>query len=708
MKLRVLVLMGCSALLAQDPDAPTLRITVTMVQVDAVVTDRGGKHVPDLTRDDFEVFEDGKAQKISHFSFVPGQAPIQRKTTASGLKGAPVTATVPGGLKASAENTRRTMALVVDDLGLTFASTHSVREELRRFVDEKVQPGDLVAILRTGAGIGALQQFTTDKRVLYAAIDRIRWNIRSRTGPFTFAGTQYDPNGVALKTEVSSGDHTSEWTRNSDEELRELQRQVSSVGTLGALNYVIRGLAKLPGRKAVVLFSDGFKIYSTPKDHRDRRARDSTKILEQLRAVTDQANRSGVVIYAIDAKGLVYPGITASDDTTVPGFDENQLMSDRMDEIEESWDGLHYLATHTGGMWFRNSNDISGMAAKAVDDVAGYYLIGYSPEESSFKHDPGHTKFHRLRVRVKRPGMAVRTRRGFYGIPDSAQPTGPRPAGAQLADAIASPFDSGAIGLRLTTIFGNDVKSGSYLMSLLHLNAKDLDFAEEAGGVRHATVELLSYTYGDGLVPVDQRRSTYEMRVKAEDWPRVLERGVLYAFQHPAKKAGAYQVRVAVRDARSGQTGSASQFVQVPDVSKGALALSSIMMQSGKESEAAGAKGAESLGGAAMRRFRPDDAFYYALVVFNPGMNPETRKPDVEIQARVFRDGEPVWTGQAFSLSDSAPDDPRRVKVAQKLNFGRSAPAGEYFIEVVAVDKRSRKRLPVVQWMDFELRPDGE
>ena len=89
-------------------------------------------------------------------------------------------------------------------------------------------------------------------------------------------------------------------------------------------------------------------------------------------------------------------------------------------------------------------------------------------------------------------------------------------------------------------------------------------------------------------------------------------------------------------------------------------------------------------------------------------MDPETRKPDVEIQARVFRDGEPVWIGPAFSLADSHPEDPLRLKVAQKLAFGPKTPPGEYFIEVTAIDKRSAKRPPLVQWMDFELQPTVE
>src|SRR6201999_861396 len=80
------------------------------------------------------------------------------------------------------DQVQRTMALVVDDLGLSFESAVLVRRALKKFVDEQMQPNDLVAIIRTGSGIGALQQFTSDKRQLYAAVERVKWNGLGRSG----------------------------------------------------------------------------------------------------------------------------------------------------------------------------------------------------------------------------------------------------------------------------------------------------------------------------------------------------------------------------------------------------------------------------------------------------------------------------------------------------------------------------------------------
>src|SRR5205085_3324768 len=155
-------------------DEEVVRITANLVQLDVVVTDRDGRQVTDLQPSDFQILEDGHPQQITHFSYInaepttePTPAPTPRE------KNAPPPAPVPPS-NLRPEQVRRTIALVVDDLGLSFESTVYTRTALRKFVEQQMQPGDLVAIVRTSAGAGALQQFTSDKRQLLAAVERIR------------------------------------------------------------------------------------------------------------------------------------------------------------------------------------------------------------------------------------------------------------------------------------------------------------------------------------------------------------------------------------------------------------------------------------------------------------------------------------------------------------------------------------------------------
>lgn len=154
-----------------------VRISVTLVQVDAVVTDKQGKLVTDLEKDDFEIYEDGERQLITNYSFVSAQPPSAAATPAPRSNDQPVLTSPPVRLKP--EQVRRTIAIVVDDLSLSMGSAESVQYYLRKYVERQMEPGDLVAIIRASGGMGALQQFTADKRQLRSAVDRVRWNPQS-------------------------------------------------------------------------------------------------------------------------------------------------------------------------------------------------------------------------------------------------------------------------------------------------------------------------------------------------------------------------------------------------------------------------------------------------------------------------------------------------------------------------------------------------
>lgn len=170
------LLPAASALCQEVPDT-TVRITVNLVQVDAVVTDSHGHQVTGLEARDFEILQDAKPQKITHFAYIP-TLPTQPATVSAAV--ADNKRMLPAVIRPS--QVKRTIALVVDDLGLSFESMARVRGALKKFVDQQMQPGDLVAILRTGAGMGALQQFTSDKQQLYAAIAGVKYNALVRQG----------------------------------------------------------------------------------------------------------------------------------------------------------------------------------------------------------------------------------------------------------------------------------------------------------------------------------------------------------------------------------------------------------------------------------------------------------------------------------------------------------------------------------------------
>src|SRR2546423_116356 len=502
-----------------------VRITSNLVQVDAVVTDKKGQPITDLRPEEFEIYEDGRPQKITNFSFVsvdpgaqPAGVPATESAAARAHRTGEAVAPVPP-VRLRPEEVRRTFALVVDDLGLSFESMHFVRNALRKFVDEQMQPGDLVAIIRTGAGVGALQQFTSDKRLLYSAIERVKWNSRGRGGIAAFAPIADSPLVAANMRPSTDGgiavvnpDAKTDIERDMREKQNDFNDQIFSVGTLGALNYIIRGLRTLPGRKSVVLMSETMNLF-------DSKGEGNYRTIQALRRLTDLANRASVVIYTIDPRGLPPINLTAadnssgvttlSDGTIVRGNSGPALMESLMNRTTDYWksqEGLGYLATETGGFFFYNNNDLNLGIKKALDDSKGYYLIGYRPDEKTFDAKTGRHNFHSVSVKLKqRPELIVRTRSGFFGISNEEARPASLTTAEQLMAAITPPFASGGVDLRLTSIFLNEPQYGSFMRSFIFVDGHSLSFKEQPDGSYRAAVEVLAMTFDDAGGPLRRR-----------------------------------------------------------------------------------------------------------------------------------------------------------------------------------------------------------
>lgn len=704
----------------QKPDeAEVVRITTNLVQVDAVVADKKGKIVTDLKPEEVQISEDGKPQKITNFSYFVTETPnsIARPAEPAVDKNAPP---IPA-VRLKPENVRRTIALVVDDLSLSFQSTYYVRQALKKFVDEQMQSGDLVAIIRTSGGMGALQQFTSDKRQLYAAIERVKWYAGGRAGVAAFAPLA----GNDQSNDVGDSSDSRESASHS-EDVDQFREDIFSVGTLGALSYVVRGLRELPGRKSVLLVSDGIKIFN-----RDDPGR-SDRVLEALRRLTDQANRASVVVYTMDARGLQTLGLTAADNTS--GFSPTQLeeqLGNRRLDFFESQNGLNYLAQQTGGLAIRNSNDLAAGIKRVLEDQKGYYLIGYRPDESTFDQRTGRRKFHHLSLKITRPGkFNVRMRNGFYGVTDEDLKP-PQTRAQKMIGALVSPFGSSGVHLQLTSLFSNDAKAGSIMRSLLHIDAHDLSFVDEPDGWHKSVFDILAVTFGDNGVPVDQVSRTHTVRLRGETYKRVLRDGFIYVVTVPLKKPGAYQLRVALRDTDSDRLGSAGQFIDVPDIKKNRLALSSIIVKgltaaeyarinapanssggntslspqdNAASSQSEGVEDGNAQASPAVRHFHSGLVMQYAYVIFNAQLSKVNNQPQLTSQVRLVREGKVVFTGRETPISPANQADLKRLIAGGAIQLGNELVPGEYLLQIIINDPlASEKRRTVTQWVDFEI-----
>ena len=684
----------------QRPDEEdVVRITTNLVQVDAVITDNHGKLVTDLKPDEVQIFEDGRKQKISHFSFnLSETTPTPRPP-----KSAPVDKN-PAPVPTAAlrrEDVKRTIAIVVGDLGLSFESTNYVRQALKKFVDKQMQPGDLVAIVRTSGGIGVLQQFTANKRQLAAAVDRIKWNALGRGGVTPFAPIQ-PPTPGERGPDIDQ----------ANQDLEEFRRDVFAVGTLGAVRYVIRGLKELPGRKSILLVSDGFKIYDHDDPTKNYEARD------RMQRLIDEANRASVVIYTMNATGLQALGFTAADDLS--GRDQlsfaqlQEAYDQRRNEAFDNQQSLDYLAHETGGIAIKNNNDLSGGIRRVLEDQKGFYLVGYRPDESTFDKRTGKRTFHHLTLKVTRPGkFNVRMRNGFYGVTDDEK-AAPRTLAQKLYEALASPFGATGVHLQLTSLFANDEKAGSFMRSVLHIDVHDLTFSEEPNKMYKCAFDVLAITFGDNGVPIDQSGRTYTMQLPEETYKRAMRDGLVYYFTVPVKKPGAYQLRMSLRDTATDRIGSASQFIEVPDLKKNRLALSGLILrgylnrtaQSINESPSADQEGIDK-GNAeaspAVRRFHSGMYLNYVFFIYD-AHSEKGSAPQVSTQVILFHDGKPVFTGDQSPMKTTGQADIKRLIGGGILQLGSDLEPGDYVLQVIVTDALAdKKHQTATQWMDFSI-----
>ncbi len=680
-----------------------MRITTNLVQVDAVVTDKSGKVITDLKPDEVEIYEDGRKQKITNFQYYLSESPATvAPARTSAAKPDPNNPPVPP-TKLRPEDVRRTIALVVDDLGLSFQSTNYVRRALKKFVDEQMQAGDLVAIIRTSGGMGALQQFTSDKRQLYAAIERVKWNANGRAGSGVFSPLESKPPAdPGLKLDPDK----------AQQEIDQLREDVFSVGTLGALSYVVGGLHDLPGRKSILLVSDGLKIF----DRDDRSSND--RVLRTMERLIDQANRASVVIYTMDARGMVWFGLQAADSTSgmSPEVVADEL-SNRSADFFESQNGLNYLAQETGGLAIRNTNDLSAGIKRVLADQRGFYLIGYRPDESTFDPRLGRRKFHNLKLKVTRPGnFTVRMRNGFYGVSDEDKEPAPKTLAQQLTGALVSPFGATGVKLQLTSLFANDPKVGSFMRSVLHVDGSDLTFTDEPDHTHKLVFDVLAMTFGDNGIPVDQSGRTYTLKITDEWYKRIQRDGLVYSIVVPIKKPGAYQLRMSLRDSVSERIGSASQFIEVPDLKKNRLALSSLTLTgrylnaatSGSPDSSATTDEGWDKGNAeaspAVRHLSRGMALDYGYFVYNARSDKATARPQITTQVRLFRNGQAVFTGRVQPFDMTGQTDLTRLQARGRILLGADLVPGEYVLQIIVTDPVADEKHRVAsQWMDFEI-----
>lgn len=712
------VFLGFIGAFAQQPspastptDDQVVKINTNLIQIDVTVLDKNGKIVTGLKPEDFELFENGERQTITSFGFV---SKLASGAVVGGDQGSSNQAGSTA-VQLKRGDVRRTIALVVDDLNLSFASVYYTRKALMQFVDTQMLPGDLVAVIRTGGGVGALQQFTSNKELLKAAIAKIRWNPFSNLDALTSVSqsdTEISERFRSESDQVASGnpkqytllhphdniDEVQQASRNSAKNAADAQKALYAQSSIGTLKYIVSGMARLPGRKAMMLFSDGFNI----GDVMNNKSR-APAIYDFIQDLTDQANKSSVTIYTFDARGMQAMEIAASDNTyeIIDGHRE-QKVAVRAKDFRESQDGLVYIADRTGGKALINSNDITGGIERALEEQNGYYLLGYVPDAEDF--DANKRKFNKFEIKLRQPGLLVSYRSGFFSSSAKGGLDAEVDADKQIAASLMSPFAESDISLSVNALYANDPTDGGYVRSFLHIDARDLAFSDTADGWKTSTFDVAAVAFGNNGIPIDHVHTAYTIKSKGPTYDAMLKNGFVYVVMLPIKKPGMYQYRVALRDAATGKMGTASQVVAIPDLSKQRLTMSSMAVEDvtvptwqlitqGKIGNGTGQTQLKStlLYDTVLRQFVSNTVLRYGFEVYNAGSG--SKGVHLETQARILQNQNVIVQAEPIKFESSDGSVPR---ISGAITLNDKLRPGEYVLEVTLRDpatKRETKQL---------------
>lgn len=699
----------------QPPTEFRVRVAVKLVQVDATVTDSHGAPVSGLAPEDFQILLDGQPQQIKFCTFVHAAgsapkpanpatpAPQKLETALPAMPAAPL----------KREDVRRTVVLFVDDLSMSSESVPAVRNGLRKFIEKQLQPGDLVAIVRASAGLGALQDFTTDRRQLLAAAGQVRWNPVGRG-----LAQAYRPMGMNPSEDVILGTYIGQ-----EETISRIRNY--TVAVAGSLRRLVHGMAGLPGRKSVVILSDSLPL-RTPDDiqpigtqgvggnNGEAAVGSGTggPILAAMRHVVDESVRAGVVIYAIDTRGLHSLRAQAADRAVSPNAPENalpgppgssndsaQFASDwisnatgaRRDEYTEGQWGAMFLASQTGGFMVTEANFIDAGIERVMNDQSGYYLLGFTPPpEALAPGRDGKPVYHRLKVQVRPPGLRVRSHQGFFGVADTDLAAAPSRPELQLAAALESPFQSSELGIAIQSGFLNARKNDSFIRTAVVLDGHHLALSGppvHRTGVIHLLVRAFGVSGNQVAGGIDQ---TLRIDLNEDGYHRALKYGLIYTALLPATKPGPYQVRAACRDEGTGKIGTASDFVVVPAL-KG-LALSGIAFQRslGVEDHVRPATGPLD--------YAPGERAEFALQIINAPVAPLT------IRTSLFCDGAQVYETAAKPIEARASKTAGRFFTHSAIDIPSSLEPGDYLMRVDVEDQLSpRHHARAWQWARLSI-----
>lgn len=668
-----------------------------------MVFDKQGKFVDNLKREHFVLKVDGKPREISFFELVKAGSSGEEAQLAA-ARGEASSAGEPLPLDRG-----RVVFFFIDDLHLSAASLSRVRTLLSRFVQLEAGQNDRVAIVSASGQIGFLQQLTDNKTVLRKAIGRLSPKNRSTKDFERPAMSEYQAELIerfdqdvleyfveALVKDGMPRQMAEQAVRQRASAMLE-QAAHFSIQSLQTLHNLARSAADLPGRKLIFFISDGFLINS----------RDAVR--QRVRDLTAQAARAGVVIYSIDARGLV---ADASDVADPVQFDPSgRLQRASMGELTASQDGMHALAADTGGRALFNANDLFQSVKTGLVETSRYYLLAWRPEseDEKAKKDRSVEAFI-----VGRPDLLVRFRRSLPSTAVDARRKG-TPSSATTSEllraGINAEYPRTALPVQVTANFLNTADRGSLLATSIKITTSELQL-EIDNGSASALIDLAIAIVDEHGKPVRSVSQTLTLSSPSKSPHTVPPESVFYNDFVPVPP-GLYQVRVAAIEHKRRRVGSNHDWLEVPDLESKHLAMSTLLVaekpagpvsqdvSEDRSKQERTANPFDNLRLSIERRFGRDSHLRFITFVYNAanaarnsadapaavaGSQTALAAPDLAVQVQIFRDDQPVVTTPARKIPTEGVSDLGRVPYAAEIALD-GLQTGGYLLQVTAIDR---------------------
>jgi VWFA-related protein len=544
---------------------PTFKLQAerNLVMVRVVVRDAKGAIVENLRKEDFQLFDHGKLQTISHFSIEkPALKATQPPPQKSAEKAAPAEPETTDETAMPTTAARRFVALYYDDVNTPFENLVQARDAADHFLTSSIQPGDRVA-LYTSSGQKQLD-FTDNLAQVHQALFDLR--ARPIAGQDTSCGAippyeaylivdHDDPTALAVATDeilkcYFQGD--SQFLAQAQAMVKSnamqslTQSETEANAALRGIESVVRRMTSLPGQRSMVIVSGGFL----------------TETLHfQLGQIADRALRAGVILNAIDARGLYTDTSITDVSNKYIGYTTNmaiigQKIQMLMESASRQTDGVQSLALDTGGIFFNNNNDLEAGFHKAAGIPEAFYLLAFSPQ--NLKLDGN---FHPIQVKlVALKGLSVQARRGYYAPRKPNDPTVQEKE--EIQEAVYSQDETHELPIDVHTQFFMRTESDARITVLTRIDLHPLHFRkEEDRNLDNLTFVTVVFDQ-DGHQITGQQKAV-QLRLRDSSLERYLQTGITIRTLFDVKP-GTYLVRAVVRDSESGQISGLNRTVEIP------------------------------------------------------------------------------------------------------------------------------------------------